>query len=427
MLLSRILHGLACALISVGLGLSAEAEIPAGELGGPGLAILTSKVLVVPLEGVQVVNHALILVRDGRIEAVGPQADLVVPSGYQILDVGNHWVCPGFIDLHCHIAGSMGLNDTVYQTNPGLRISPAVIPGNPRLKLAVAGGVSTVLFIPGSGSNMGGQGVLLRTGAEDYEGMELRNPGSLKIAQGDNPKRWGYGMGRITMAWNLRQDLFRGKAYAANWAKYERDGGEEPMRDIRLDVFRDLTARKTQISTHTQYYHLVLTTIILLARDFGFPTYIDHGSFDSYLTTPLAIKHGVAAILGPRQVMWPRPPRFDTDGQVQGSAWGFQKLGHKRIGFNTDAPVMPEEEFSLQAAMAVRYGMDDSNADGIRGLTCIPAVTCGLENRIGSIEVGLDADLLIVSGDPVDPRTSVEAVYQEGRLVYDTQTERRRW
>jgi len=107
---------------------------------------------------------------------------------------------------------------------------------NPRLKLAVAGGVSTVLFLPGSGSNMGGQGVLLKTGVDEYEAMEIRNPGSLKIAQGDNPKRWAYGMGRIMMAWNLREDLSRGKAYAAKWEVYERDGGVKPKRgDLVLD------------------------------------------------------------------------------------------------------------------------------------------------------------------------------------------------
>jgi imidazolonepropionase-like amidohydrolase len=71
--------------------------------------------------------------------------------------------------------------------------------------------------------------------------------------------------------------------------------------------------------------------------------------------------------------------------------------------------------------------MDDSHADGIRGLTCVPAVTCGLENKIGSLVQGLDADFLIITGDPIDPRTSVEAVYQEGRRIYDTHTNRRRW
>lgn len=127
----------------------------AGAPGGPGLAILTQKALLVPLEGQQVQDHAVILVRDGLIEAVAHRDDLVVPSGYEVRDVGADWVCPGFVDLHSHIAGTRGLNDTVYQTNPGLRISATVIPKNPALELGVAGGVSTILFIPGSGSNLG--------------------------------------------------------------------------------------------------------------------------------------------------------------------------------------------------------------------------------------------------------------------------------
>lgn len=417
---------IAGALALVSAAATAWGQEP-GEPGGPGLAILTQKALLVPLEGQQVQDHAVILVRDGLIEAVGHEGDLVVPSGYEVLDVGDQWVCPGFVDLHSHIAGTRGLNDTVYQTNPGLRISATVIPQNPNLQLAVAGGVSTILFIPGSGSNLGGQGVLLKTGHDSYEEMEIRNPGSVKIAQGDNPTRWGFGMRRSMMAWNLRQELLRGVEYARAWLKHETDGGPAPRRDIRFDVFRDLVARKIEVSTHTQYYHLVLTTITMLARDFGFATYIDHGSFDSYLTTPLALENKVNAILGPREVMAPTPPRFDTDGQVQGSAWGFQKLGHDRIGFNTDAPVVPQEELSVQAAMGVRYGMDDRNLEGVRGLTCIPAVTAGLERQVGSIAPGLQADLLVVSGDPVDPRTSVELVLQDGQVVYDTRKNRRRW
>lgn len=269
--------------------------------------------------------------------------------------------------------------------------------------------------------------MLLKTGHDSYEEMEIRNPGSVKIAQGDNPTRWGFGMRRSMMAWNLRQELLKGVEYARAWLKHETDGGPAPRRDVRFDVFRDLLTRKIEVSTHTQYYHLVLTTITMLARDFGFATYIDHGSFDSYLTTPLALENKVNAILGPREVMAPSPPRFDTDGQVQGSAWGFQKLGHDRIGFNTDAPVVPQEELSVQAAMGVRYGMDDRNLEGVRGLTCIPAVTAGLERQVGSIVPGMQADLLVVTGDPVDPRTSVELVLQDGQVVYDTSKNRRRW
>ena len=373
-------------------------------------------------------TNATILIQGGLIQAVGPQREVQVPIDYEILDLGDLWVAPGLIDLHSHVGGSRrDINDMVFQTNPGLRIAPTVQPSNPMLDRAVGAGVTTILYIPGSGTNMGGQGVLMNTSSAEYEKAVIRDPGSLKIAQGDNPTRWGFGMGRITMAWNLKRQLRKGAAYAERWKTYEQDGSAKPQRDINLDIFRDLTARKTQISTHTQYYHLVLTTIIMLARDFGFATYIDHGSFNSYLATPLAIEHGVAAILGPREIMFPRPPRFDSDGQIQGTAAEFQRRGHPRIGFNTDAPVVPQEELPLQAAMGVRYGFDESNMDALRGLTIVPAIVAGIEERVGSIEPGKQADLIVVTGNPVDPRTAVEMVFVQGEKVYDTREERRRW
>jgi imidazolonepropionase-like amidohydrolase len=428
MMATRIIRlALASALLAPLGAAQAVGVETAGAPGGPGLAVMTAKALVTELDGKQVVDHAVLLVRDGKIEAVAPRRDLPVPPGYVVLDVGDAWVMPGMIDLHSHVGGSRrDINDMVFQTNPGLRASPTVIPGNEALDLGVAAGVTTILYIPGSGTNMGGQGVLMKTASAGYEDTVIREPGSLKIAQGDNPKRWGFGMGRIAMAWNLKHQLRKGVAYATAWEAHERDGAPRPARDIDLDIFRALVSKETQVSTHTQYYHLVLTTIIMLARDFGFATYIDHGSFDSYLASELAEAHGVAAVLGPREVMF-STRRFDTDGQCHGSAWGFQQRGHPLIGFNTDAPVVPQEELALQAAMGVRYGMDDAAMDGVRGLTIVPAVVAGLSDRLGSLEPGKDADLVIVSGDPVDPRSGVESVFVEGRLVYDAQTQGRRW
>jgi hypothetical protein len=165
----------------------------------------------------------------------------------------------------------------------------------------------------------------------------------------------------------------------------------------------------------------------MLRVEFGLDVYIDHGSFDSYKTAELAEAHGVAAILGPREIMWPRPPSFRTDGRVEGSGWGFQKGGHRAIGFNTDAPVVPQEELSIQSAMAVRYGFDNSEMGAVRGLTIVPAQAAGIADRVGSLEPGKDADILVVTGDPSDPRTSVEVVFVEGRRVYDAKRETRLW
>ena len=116
----------------VALATSAPAQ-EAGEVGGPGLALLTRKALVASLEGDTVVDNALLLVKDGRIEAIGDRKDVQVPEGYEVLDLGNRWVAPGLVDLHNHVAGGLGdLNDMVYMTNPGLRAAPTITPATGR-------------------------------------------------------------------------------------------------------------------------------------------------------------------------------------------------------------------------------------------------------------------------------------------------------
>jgi len=405
-----------------------EALATAGAEGGEGLALRATKAIVAAAEGTQVIDQALVLVRDGRIEAVGSAQDLEVPQDYALLDLGASWLMPGMVDIHSHAGGTRGdINDMVYQTNPGLRVSAAVVPANSGLQRPIAAGITSILFIPGSGTNIGGQGFLMKTGLEEFERARLRDPGSMKLAQGDNPTRWGYRMGRVLMNYHMRSAIRRGLAYAERWEEFEAGRAERPERDIQLDIFRELASHRTQISVHTQYYQLVMMSVLMLAREYGFDVYIDHGSFDSYLTTPIAIENGVAAILGPREVMVPSPPRYDTDGQIQGTAWGFQQRGHPRIGFNTDAPVVPQEELPLQAAMGVRYGLDDEEMIAVRGITIVPALTAGLDERLGSLEPGKDADLVVVSGNPIDPRSHVELVFVEGACIYDAEANGRRW
>jgi len=411
-----------------------------GERGSAvGLALLTRKALAVPLHGAQAVDNAVILVRDGHIEAIGPRTEVAVPERYQVLDLGERWVTPGMIDLHCHVASASffvnDLNDMLYLTNPGLRASTSVVPENHNLEMAAAAGVTAVLYIPGSGTNMGGQGVLLKTALPSYERMRLRDPGSLKLAQAGNPEGWTVGVGRSFMNWNTRNTFRRGLAYARRWEDFSRGRAERPERDIQFDVFRDLLSKKTQVSTHTQIYQVVLMTITMVRQEFGLDVFIDHGSFDGWRAAPLAAATGVPAILGPRQVaphfvVEYRPGMFienDTDGAILGTAAKYQEAGVEEIGFNTDAPVIPQEELPLQAAMAVRYGFDTSRAQHVRGLTIVPATVSGVADRIGSLEVGKDADLVVTDGDPADPRTTVYATYIEGELVYDAGGKGRSW
>ncbi len=403
----------------------------AGEVGGPGLALHAKKVLTAEFDGRAVVNNGTVLVKDGRIEAVGATRDVQVPAGYEELDLGDRWLAPGMIDLHSHVGGTFDINDMVWLTNPGIRASTAVIPANPSLKRAVAGGVTSILFIPGSGTNIGGQGVLVRTGPDKYEEAEIRNPGSMKLAQAGNPERYGVygGIGRSYMNWNTRGTFRRGVAYAKRIDGNDSD--ESPKRDLQFEVFRDLVAGKTQVSTHTQIFQVVLMTLNMVHDEFDIPVYIDHGTFDGWRAAAEAEKRGVFAIIGPRQIDTPAPAYVRWSGsnpeRVQGCAAGYQAAGHTRVGFNTDSPVVPQEELMVQAAMGVRYGFDSSNMDHVRGITIVPAMASGIGDQVGSIEVGKFADLLVVTGDPADPRCSVEMVLQSGKKVYDTEVDTRRW
>lgn len=401
----------------------------AGELGGPGLAVKTRKALTVPLEGVQFVDNAVLLVKDGKIVGVGPAATTPIPSDFEVVDAGEQWIMPGMIDLHSHVGGTFDINDMVYLTNPGLRVSASVIPHNDTLKVTVASGVTTILFIPGSGVNVGGQGILMKIGLDRFEEALVRNPGSMKLAQAGNPEGWTVGIGRSFMNWNTRAMFSRGVLYAQKWDEFEKGKGPKPERNFDLDVFRDLYAKKTQISTHTQIFQVVMTTLTMVKKQFGLDVYIDHGEMAGYKLAGFAKELGVNAILGPRNVEVPTRQFINWTGSnpegILGIAAEYQKRGMKMIGFNTDAPVIPPEELFLQACMAVRHGFDATNLESVRGLTIVPAVTAGIADRVGSLEVGKDADFVIMTGDPADPRNSVSRVFTNGKRVYDTSKDKR--
>jgi imidazolonepropionase-like amidohydrolase len=178
---------------------------------------------------------------------------------------------------------------------------------------------------------------------------------------------------------------------------------------------------------HTQIYQVVLMTVTMVKGEFGLDTYIDHGTFDGYKAAEAAESAGVAAILGPRQIARTYPGFMDTEGKILGVAAQYQSRGHTRIGFNTDSPIVPQENLALQAAMAARYGFDSTRMDTLRGLTIVPAQAAGIDDQVGSLEPGKQADLFISDGDPTDPRTTVERVFIEGRRVYDLALEPRRF
>ncbi len=223
----------------------------------PGVQLLSAaKVFTASEAGI--IDHGLVAVRDGKVAWVGKASDSPYGSD-EIQDLGNVWLVPGLHEPHCHVAGSLrDLNDNVGLTNPGLDAYATLDPRNPLLLDAVAGGVTTALLIPGSGSNMGGFGSLVKTSARTVGEMVVRDPGSLKVAQAGNPERWGYGVGRALMNWNTRGTLQRGLAHAE-----EMNAGTATP-DSRWRNFPGLRSGGVPVSVHTQVSQVVLQTLTML-------------------------------------------------------------------------------------------------------------------------------------------------------------------
>lgn len=403
--------------IAMACGLHAE---EAAEPQKPKLAIHVGKIIT--SAGEPIVGGTL-LISEGKLEAVGKTRDVEVPDGYVEIDHRDAFAMPGLIDAHSHVGGSGDLNEMVYQTNPELRNWDQIIPHNERLKVAIAGGVTTICFIPGSGTNMGGWGTLMKTGPGKLSDVIIKAPGVLKIAQSGNPERRGgeVGSGRMGMNYVIRQQLIEGRLYVQQWDDFESGKIEvKPKVNLRLEYFKPLFRHEIPVVVHTQAYQVVQSTLRILHDEMNLKVVIDHGTFDSYKISDEIIKRNIPVMAGPRGF------RYEPeDGQIKGIVAEYAQRGIQALGVNTDAPVIPQEELAFQATMAVRYGWNEE--DAVRGLTIEPARALMIDDRVGSLEPGKDADVVITTGSIVDPRNYVKQVFIDGASVYDIRKDRRRF
>lgn len=393
---------------------------------GQRFAIHAGKILTITRG---VIDNGTILVKDGKIEAVGPSATIEVPDGYKVIDARGDWVMPGFIDLHTHVYGATAagwgndLNDTVNQLNPGMRSVDVVTPNNSLALTARAAGITTAVFIPGSGNNMGGWGTVVKTAGDTPEEMVLRFPGVIKVAQAGNPERRSdLGRTRMGMTWLIRDVLERGKAYHQAWCDYEAGkSSKAPARDSELDYFRSLFAGNSQALIHTQVMQVFQGTMRVFHDQVHVPGfYCSHCSMDAFKNAAEAASRGIRVDAGPRNFF------LDPNtGRYLGLAALWSAGGVKNLTVNTDAPVIPEHELWLQATVASRLGLDEETA--IRALTIHSAQALGLEHRLGSVEPGKDADLQIRTGSPLDVSAWVKVVLIDGVIVYDHEKEKRRF
>ena len=377
------------------------------------------------------INDGVILVKDDKIIALGPASEVKIPEGAEVIDHSSRWAVPGFVDLHCHVGGGRGrdINDMVLPTNPGLGTRPTVQPDVWELQLAVAGGVTTVLYIPGSGTNMGGFGTLMKTGGgKTVDDLVIRYPGAVKVAQAWNPERRAGDIGatRTGMWWNLRQTLDRGKSYDRKWKDFESGVSKlKPDVDAELDQLRGLFQKKYPVIIHTADARDVMGTIRMFHDEYDLWMIVTHGEFGAYKIAHEAAKRGIYCNIGPRIFDFSRSSFGYVDNRIQGIPSGYYDAGVRHLSLCTDSPVMPEEELLLQGSMAVRLGLPDDVA--IRALTIEPARAVGIDRQVGSLEVGKVADLVFWTGDPIDVRNFVHMTVIRGKIVYDLRKDKRRF
>jgi imidazolonepropionase-like amidohydrolase len=387
----------------------------------PIFAVRAGKILTQGKAGV--VDDGLVVVKDGKLAFVGRYDEGQLPAGAPLEDLRPHWLVPGFVDLHAHVGGGMGdINDMTYPVNPDLGTLDSIVPDNDRLKDARAGGVTTILFIPGSGTNSGGWGTLMKTRGTTLEEVLIRYPGAIKVAQLGNPERGGdVGSGRMGMNFLIRSMFERGRDYAAAWREFEEGKRkEQPAKDPRLENFRGLFARKWPVIVHTAHVQGVQSTMRIFHDEMGLDVILTHGDFLGFKGAEPLAERKFKVNIGPR-TYW-----YDNDTErIHGQAAEWFRRGTTDLSLNTDSPVVPQEELFLQAAMAVRYGLPQEHA--LAAITSIPARQIGMGDRLGSLEEGKDADFSCFPGDPLDARNGAIRVWVDGKVAFDPARDGRRF
>lgn len=380
------------------------------------LAIINARVVPVTAEPFT----GTLLVADGRIAELGP--DVRVPDGAKVLDAGGRWLLPGLVDAHTHLGvheegeGWAG-NDSNEMTDPvmaGVRAIDAVNPDDLGFDDALAGGVTAVNINPGSANPIGGLAVAVHTHGRYVEEMVLRSPSGLKSALGENPKRI-YSDKKQTPSTRLGTALVIRRAFMD--AQNYMDKDDDAARDPQLEALAMVLRREIPWRQHAHRADDI-GTALRLADEFGYDLVLDHGT-EAHLLADVLAERGVPVLIG---------PLFTTRSKVELRRRSLENPGKLaragvEISIITDHPVVPINFLIYQAALAVKEGLDPETA--LRAVTINPARVLGLDHRIGSLEAGKDADVVLWSGDPLDVMQRALTVWIGGREVYRYDTETR--
>ncbi|MGI6705570.1 MAG: amidohydrolase [Clostridia bacterium] len=359
---------------------------------------------------------------DGKvIKAVGSQLD--VPGEAEVIDGTGKWVMPGIIDAHCHIGmweDGMGFegadgNEATDPVAPHLRAIDGINPEDGSFREAREHGITAVVTGPGSANVVGGQFVAMKTYGRRVDDMIIKEPLAVKVAFGENPKRVYDSQRkapstRMATAALLRETLVNAQEYQKKLEKGQKDPDKLPERDLKLEPLVKVLNRKIPLKAHAHRADDILTAL-RIAKEFNIDITLDHCT-EGYRILDYLIDEEAKVILGPllseRSKIELRNLSFKAPGI-------FAKSGMK-FALMTDHPVIPIQYLPVCAAIAVKEGLDEMEA--LKAITIYPAQITGIDDRVGSLEPGKDADMVIYDGHPLEFRTKTEMVLINGEVVF---------
>jgi imidazolonepropionase-like amidohydrolase len=379
---------------------------------------------VVPVTG-EPVDGGTVLFNGGKITAVGGP-DLAVPADADVVDAAGKWVLPGFIDAHAHVGVSeeaegwagRDVNEMTKPVTAYVRAIDAINPADQGFRDAIGGGVLAVNVNPGSGNPIGGQTAAIKCWGRLVDEMVLREPSGLKSALGENPKRIHGEKNqtpstRLGTAAVIREAFVQAGNYLAKLATAENQPPSErkPVdRDLGLEALAKVLRREIPWRQHCHRADDIATAM-RIAREFGYELVIDHGT-EAHLLADLLAEQSIPVIIGP---LFTSRSKVELRNRSLANPGRLAAAG-VTIAITTDHPVVPIHFLIHQASLAVKEGLDRETA--LRAITINPARILGVDDRLGSLEPGKDADLVVWSGDPLDVNSRAEHAYLDGREIY---------
>lgn len=366
------------------------------------LAIVNATIYPVDKE---VIKKGTILVDRGKIVEVG--SNVSVPEDAQVIDAGGRMVFPGFIDAHSHLGldesciGFEGsdVNEATDPVTPNMRAIDGFNPLDITVKEARENGVTACAAGPGSANVVGGTFMAIKTFGTRVDDMIIKEPVAMKVAFGENPKRVYSGKGktpstRMGTAAVLREILAKTVRYNKQIEAAGDDPTKLPQYDAKLEAMLPVIRREIPIKAHAHRADDIFTAI-RIAKEFNIKITLDHCTDGALIADTLA-KEGVPAIVGPS---FGHRTKFELTNKSFVTAGILAKAGVK-VAITTDSPVTPLHSLPLMAGMAVAAGMDECEA--LRAITLNAAEIIGIQDRVGSITPGKDADIAIFEGHPFE-------------------------